>query len=82
MPQNLLIIFAILLIIGNAPSNHEADCLNSSGKWIKEYNECEFIKKAWCDARGGTFIECASACRHAPKSQMCITLCVPVCKLK
>ena len=29
MPQNLLIIFAILLIIGNAPSNHETDCLNS-----------------------------------------------------
>lgn len=91
MYNNLLILFAIVTIINSIPTivinqddpvDYELECVNNSGKWIKEYNECEYIKKDWCKERGGVFDECASACRHNKESQMCIMVCVPVCRLK
>lgn len=81
MPS-LLIVFAILLVLGSTPGSLETSCINNSGKWIKEHKECEFVSRNWCLEKGGIFTDCASACRHSPKSEMCITLCVPVCKFK
>ncbi|MDD4358464.1 MAG: hypothetical protein PHY30_01455 [Candidatus Pacebacteria bacterium] len=86
MFNNTLILFAVIAIINSLQvpqtANYESDCINSSFKWIENYNECEGVKRDWCKERSGVFDECASACRHNPKSEMCITLCVPVCKLK
>ncbi|HOI59994.1 MAG TPA: hypothetical protein PKU93_01570 [Candidatus Pacearchaeota archaeon] len=82
MYSNLFIIFAIINIIGITPTDYKSECLESSGKWIEKHNECEFVGKEWCDQRGGVFNECSSACRHNPKAEMCIMVCVPVCKIK
>lgn len=90
MHNNVLIIFAIIAIINSflvpvkqeKVIDYELDCVNNSGKWVKDYNECEFIGRNWCDERQGIFEECASACRHNPKSEMCIMVCVPVCRLR
>ncbi len=88
MINNILIVLAIVTIINilivtpTGLVDYEIDCVNNSGKWIKEYNECEYIGEKWCKERHGSFEECASACRHSPKSEMCITVCVPVCKIK
>ncbi|MDD2909593.1 MAG: hypothetical protein PHU74_01535, partial [Candidatus Pacebacteria bacterium] len=76
MHNNVLIIFAIIAIINSflvpvkqeKVIDYELECTNSSGKWVKDHNECEFIGKNWCDGRRGIFEECASACRHDPKS--------------
>ena len=91
MTNNILILFAVIAIINLFINptlsqkdiiDYEFECKNNSGKWIKEYNECEYIKKDWCDIRQGFFEECASACRHNQASQMCIAVCVPVCRIK
>lgn len=58
------------------------DCLQNNGKWLKEFNECEYIDKEWCDQKGGEFFECQSACRHDPEANFCTEQCVPVCVLK
>lgn len=62
---------------GNSP---EEVCNLNSGKWLPEYNECEGISKVQCEQSGGTFEECASACRHNPDAEFCIAMCVAVCK--
>ena len=59
-------------------------CEEKGGKWLDEYKECEgasggFDKKA-CTALGGEFTDCDSACRHDPKAQGCIEVCIQVCK--
>ncbi len=60
----------------------EETCQNLfSGNWLGEQKECEFISEEQCSLLEGEFNECASACRHSPNSDVCIMLCVPVCKL-
>ncbi|MBI4136628.1 hypothetical protein HY469_01045 [Candidatus Roizmanbacteria bacterium] len=57
-------------------------CPNSGGTWLPEYNECENITQRQCSQLfGGTFNECASACRHDPNypNVNCIEVCIPVC---
>ena len=70
----------------NKSDSKETDCLNFSGKYLKNYNECEFrnIKagKDACKEMKGNFSDCASACRHSTKSgssSFCIGECVGVC---
>lgn len=54
-------------------------CQQAGGNWIEEHNECEYIGKDWCDAEGGNFNECGSACRNI-ESEICTMQCVPFCK--
>ena len=61
--------------------NFRVLCEENGGRWLEKYQECEGVQKATCDALGGNFGECDSACRHDPVADKCITLCVRVCKL-
>ncbi|WP_281646503.1 hypothetical protein [Parendozoicomonas sp. Alg238-R29] len=54
-------------------------CLESAGKWLEKYKECEFMPVQSCKALGGEFNSCSSACRHNEDAMMCIQMCVPVC---
>lgn len=56
-------------------------CTSASGKWIAQTSECENIDSSWCAENLGTFNECASPCRNDPQAQICIEMCIPVCKL-
>lgn len=67
---------------GATGANLSASCQDQKGTWLAQYNECEYISKAWCDQVGGTFNECASACRHDAKAEVCTLQCVTVCSLK
>ena len=67
--------------LGQAGKNSpEEVCVLNSGKWILEQKECEGISKNACETSGGTFNECASACRNNPDAEFCVAMCVPVCK--
>ena len=55
-------------------------CSENNGTWLEKYNECEFASQQWCQAAGGHFDECDSACRHASGPGPCTMQCVPVCK--
>ena len=57
----------------------EKACTDAGGKYLALFKECENVSSAACTALGGTFDECASACRHAPEAVMCTAQCVPVC---
>ena len=53
---------------------------DAKGTWLSEFKECEYPSKQWCDANGGTFNECESACRHnsdplAPCTMQCVIVC-------
>jgi len=61
-------------------NSNEDYCTLNSGKWLSEYNECEGISRTACEQTGGFFEECASACRHNPDAEICIAMCVAVCK--
>jgi hypothetical protein len=70
----------IIKLEGFGENSSEEVCNLSSGKWLPESKECEGISKVQCEQSGGTFEECASACRHNPDAEFCIAMCVPVCK--
>ncbi|MFH1850412.1 MAG: Kazal-type serine protease inhibitor family protein [archaeon] len=55
-------------------------CAALGGHWIEGANECEGVSALDCDEIGGTFNECASACRNE-QSEICTMQCVPVCEL-
>lgn len=89
----LVIVFAMaasacaappLLAPASTPADRaamETTCTDAGGKYLALFNECEDISSEACTAMGGTFDECASACRHAPEAVMCTAQCVPVCSL-
>ncbi len=55
-------------------------CIDAGGVWVVDFEECEGVSQEWCDSQGGDFFECESACRHDPNAEMCIEVCVAVCK--
>jgi hypothetical protein len=56
------------------------DCTAAGGTWRFDFGECEYAGQTWCDESGGTWEECASACRHNPDPlAICTMQCVPVC---
>jgi hypothetical protein len=59
-------------------------CEKSGGVWFFDNNVCEInsLSQSECVARGGEFNECASACRHDPKAEMCTMQCVLTCTFK
>ncbi|MEM9683201.1 MAG: hypothetical protein AAF942_08045 [Pseudomonadota bacterium] len=81
----LLAAAASLLLLSACSTGEEGDhakaCTAAGGKWVAEAAECEIDNKQWCEARGGKFNQCASACRNAPGPQPCILICVPVCAM-
>jgi endonuclease/exonuclease/phosphatase family metal-dependent hydrolase len=79
-------VFGVLLLLVVVSSNVLAQqpaqsCAENHGTWLEKYHECEFASQQWCQAAGGHFEECASACRHASEPGPCTMQCVPVCKL-
>lgn len=58
----------------------EKSCIDINGKFLAEFNECEGISEKSCTELGGEFFECESACRNDPDAEMCIEMCVQVCK--
>lgn len=93
--KHLLLVVVIGLVVSAcnappllAPASSSADraamettCTDSGGTYLALFNECENVSSEACTAMGGTFDECASACRHAPEAVMCTAQCVPVCSL-
>ncbi len=55
-------------------------CVKAKGTWSAQWLECEGVDKTWCEANGGVFEECGSACRHDPKAEMCTLQCVIFCR--
>lgn len=58
----------------------EGACLAADNKWIPETSECEGMSREQCEKLGGTFNECASACRNDPEAEICTMQCVLVCQ--
>jgi hypothetical protein len=58
------------------------DCVQNGGTWDGEYSECFGVDKTTCESINGQFDECASACRHDPKAEVCTMQCVQVCNVK
>lgn len=59
-------------------------CTASGGTWLGDYKECEgagdMLSEEKCTELGGKYFECESPCRHNPQTEMCIKLCMKVCK--
>jgi hypothetical protein len=58
----------------------EEQCVNIGGTWTGY--DCTGIDLNQCQEIGGTFNECASACRNDPTAEMCTLQCVFVCEFK
>ena len=66
----------------DGPVVNVLSCLKGGGKWLEEHQECEFMGEKTCTELGGTFNECASACRHDENAMVCVMMCVPLCKFE
>jgi hypothetical protein len=65
---------------GSRASKLAKACKKNGGTWLDQYWECEYAPRQWCEASGGRFEECASACRHSPDpATACTMQCVPIC---
>lgn len=60
--------------------NLQGACLSFDGNWLEATQECEGMGQEMCDDLGGTYNECASACRNNPDAELCTMQCVQVCK--
>jgi len=60
----------------------QIQCSLFDGIWLNETKECEKISEKDCNYMGGTFDDCASACRNEPSSDICTLNCVQVCKIE
>lgn len=60
--------------------NLEGACLSFDGTWLEASQECEGMGQEQCENLGGTFNECASACRNNPEAEICTLQCVIVCQ--
>jgi hypothetical protein len=83
----LVVMLAVFVSACTAPATptpvnsaaQEQACTEAGGKYLAVFSECENVSSATCTAMGGTFNECASACRHQPEASVCTAQCVPVC---
>jgi len=59
-------------------------CKQKSGVYYPKEGICEVnqLSKSQCEAQNGQFNECASACRHDPKAEMCTMQCVLTCTFR
>jgi hypothetical protein len=77
----ILLVLVLGLATGCGTKEVDVTCEDLGGNYLEEHNECEYLTQEECDILGGTFDDCASACRHDPNAEMCIEVCVPVCYL-
>lgn len=56
----------------------QEQCTSMGGTWTGY--DCTGIDSNQCQEIGGTFNECASACRNNPEAEMCTMQCVVVCE--
>jgi hypothetical protein len=68
-----------------AADGDEASACAAHGAWNARSEDCETTDQAWCESAGGTYTECASACRmagsfQAPPDSICTMQCVAVCR--
>ena len=63
-------------------SSIRVECPAQGGNWIEDAKECEFVSSEFCASMGGSYDECASACRNDPNAQICTMQCVQVCSFK
>jgi hypothetical protein len=66
---------------GSQLSAEGRSCISQGGTWDPQYDECVGVRPAQCEAIGGEYNECASACRHNPGAEACTLQCVQVCQL-
>jgi hypothetical protein len=59
-------------------------CEGNGGVWYPDENICEMnqLSKEECIKQGGKFNECASACRHDKKAEVCTMQCVLTCSFR
>jgi hypothetical protein len=57
-------------------------CRTKGGEWSATHRECVNVDENSCSSIGGSFNECASACRNQPEATMCTLQCVQVCEFK
>jgi hypothetical protein len=76
------IIFIFVLSLATGCGTKEIICEDFDGNFLEAQNECEYVTQEECDILGGTFEDCASACRHDPNAEICTMQCVPVCYLQ
>lgn len=70
---------------GNLRITTKNGCEANTGVWYEGSNVCEINSlstEAMCTSRGGEWNECASACRHDPKAEMCTMQCVMTCSFR
>jgi hypothetical protein len=65
---------------GTVPAGGSA-CANMGGTLDAIHGECLGIDANACQEIGGTFNECASACRNDPNAEVCTMQCVQVCEV-
>lgn len=92
--NKMFVLFALAFFIGacttepvpSEPVPSEPDlgelCVQNGGTWLEEFNECEGISEQACTELGGTFNDCASACRNNPEAEFCTLQCVAVCEFE
>lgn len=68
-------------VSGTVPKD-ENPCIAVGGDWDSINSECLGVGANTCQEIGGTFNECASACRNDPKAEVCTLQCVQVCQFK
>jgi hypothetical protein len=70
--------------LGDTSDNPMVNCDRMSGIWYGEEGICEANQLSYeeCIAQGGQFDGCASACRHNPKAEVCIMVCVQTCTFR
>jgi hypothetical protein len=66
---------------GERTISTESKCKILGGVWLENWGECENITEDQCTELDGTYANCESACRHDPTAEVCIEICVAVCKL-
>jgi len=59
----------------------QIQCQSRGGQWLSQYSECEGVTQDQCQELGGDFNGCESACRHDPSAELCIQVCIAICKL-
>ncbi|NQU99015.1 hypothetical protein HQ533_06145 [Candidatus Woesearchaeota archaeon] len=72
----------VIIDNGGIALTKQENCEYLEGTWVEGFNECEYISEDQCTTIGGTFNECASACRNDPDAEMCTMQCVIVCEFE
>ena len=87
----LIVLVIILILVGAYMYSNKTEapvvsdsmmsaCTDAGGNYDAVFKECTMIGAEQCVAIGGTFNECASACRNDPSAEMCTLQCVQVCE--